>query len=38
MEIPEARVLTDPDDLVPFLEDESHLRGVQPLAVVKRTL
>jgi FAD/FMN-containing dehydrogenase len=35
MEIPEARVLTDPDDLVPFLEDESHLRGVQPLAVVK---
>jgi len=35
MEIPEARILTDLGDLAPFLEDESHLRGVPPLAVVK---
>ncbi|MFN7959048.1 MAG: FAD-binding oxidoreductase [Holophagaceae bacterium] len=35
LEIPEAKVLTDPGDLAPFLLDESHLRGVPPLAVVK---
>ncbi len=35
LEIPEARVLTDPGDLAPFLQDESHLRGIPPLAVVK---
>lgn len=31
----EARVISEPSDLAPFLEDESHLRGVLPLAVVK---
>ena len=35
LEIPEAKVLSDPGDLAPFLLDESHLRGVPPLAVVK---
>lgn len=33
--LPEARVISEPSDLAPFLEDESHLRGVMPLAVVK---
>ena len=35
LEIPEAKVLSDPGDLAPFRQDESHLRGVPPLAVVK---
>jgi len=35
LEIPDAKVLTDLDELAPFLLDESHLRGVPPLAVVK---
>jgi glycolate oxidase len=33
--LPEATVLRDPGDLEPFLRDESHVRGVPPLAVVK---
>jgi len=33
--LPEARVISEPSDLAPFLQDESHLRGVMPLAVVK---
>jgi FAD/FMN-containing dehydrogenase len=34
-DLPEAMVLEDPGDWEPFLRDESHLRGVTPLAVVK---
>jgi FAD/FMN-containing dehydrogenase len=33
--LPEATVIWDPSDLEPFLRDESHVRGVLPLAVVK---
>ena len=33
--MPEATVIWDPSDLEPFLRDESHVRGVPPLAVVK---
>ncbi len=33
--LPEAKVIWDPSELEPFRVDESHLRGVQPLAVVK---
>jgi FAD/FMN-containing dehydrogenase len=33
--LPEATVIWEPSDLEPFLRDESHVRGVPPLAVVK---
>ncbi len=33
--LPETTILWDPSDLEPYLRDESHLRGVLPLAVVK---
>jgi FAD/FMN-containing dehydrogenase len=33
--LPEATVIRDPNDLEPFLRDESHVRGSAPLAVVK---
>ena len=33
--LPEATVIRDPSDWAPFLRDESHVRGVAPLAVVK---
>jgi FAD/FMN-containing dehydrogenase len=33
--LPEATVIRDPSDLEPFLRDESHVRGILPLAVVK---
>ena len=33
--LPEAKVIWDPSELEAFRVDESHLRGVQPLAVVK---
>jgi glycolate oxidase len=34
-DLPEAKVIRDPDGLVPFLRDESHLQGTPPVAVVK---
>jgi FAD/FMN-containing dehydrogenase len=33
--LPEATLLLDPDSMEPYLRDESHLRGVLPLGVVK---
>ena len=33
--LPEATVLTDPEDLAPYRRDESHLVGAHPLAVVR---
>ena len=33
--LPEATVIREPSDLEPFQRDESHVRGPQPLAVVK---
>lgn len=33
--LPEAEVIRDPGDLETFLRDESHVRGVPPLAVVR---
>jgi glycolate oxidase len=33
--LPEATVIRDPSEMEPFLRDESHVRGVAPLAVVK---
>jgi len=33
--LPEATVIRDLSDLEPFLRDESHVRGIAPLAVVK---
>ncbi len=33
--LPEATVIRDLSDLEPFLRDESHVRGVAPLAVVR---
>ena len=33
--LPEAAIIRDPGDMEPFLRDESHVRGVLPLAVVK---
>jgi FAD/FMN-containing dehydrogenase len=33
--LPEAMVIRAPSDLEPYLRDESHVRGVLPLAVVK---
>jgi FAD/FMN-containing dehydrogenase len=33
--LPEATVMGNPSDLEPFLRDESHVRGVPPLAVVR---
>ncbi len=33
--LPDATVIRDPGDLAPFMVDESHVRGVLPLAMVK---
>ncbi|GLH73642.1 lactate dehydrogenase [Geothrix limicola] len=33
--LPEATLLSDPEDLEAYLRDESHVRGTAPLAVVK---
>jgi FAD/FMN-containing dehydrogenase len=33
--LPEATIIRDRDDLEPYLRDESHVRGLSPLAVVK---
>ena len=33
--LPEATVIRDPSDLEAYLRDESHVRGVLPLAAVK---
>lgn len=33
--LPEATVIHDRDDLEPYLRDESHVRGLSPLAAVK---
>ena len=33
--LPEATVIRDSSDLEPFLRDESHVRGVLPMALVK---
>ncbi len=34
LRLPHATVLTDPDALAPYRQDESHLKGSEPLAVV----
>ena len=33
--LPEATILRDPESMESFLRDESHVRGVRPLAVVR---